>query len=290
MKASQTSSIFSGWFKRGGLLLAALFVLSASATPAHAFPRRSTQAGSVRRVSAERGALARATPTRTTKRATSTARRAPTRTVVIAQPLTHEQQSTYLAMMTEGSLNVSRTHVLGQRFLAPRRVSSTRISSIAQRNFRRAARYVLRNAHSLTLNFETAVEINRMLTQELVPEDVRGNATYYNRDPGPLFEWFGSREALALAARDPVAFAEIVHHDVSLTDAFPDGNGRTGRLLADLVLVQHGLAPALYTDMQDYFQRGAPNAPATRETQVPYFREIVARGQAHARERLQASR
>ena len=69
-----------------------------------------------------------------------------------------------------------------------------------------------------------------------------------------------------------------MHHDFSNLDAFPDGNGRTARLLADLVLLKAGHAPAYYTDIADYFARGSITAQGSRASVQRYFHEIVERG------------
>ena len=204
---------------------------------------------------------------------------------VAVAPIDRTARSVYLRIMLRGSLQVSRTRVLGRRFMAPSSVSDRHIPDIAERNFREAAALVLDHAHELPLTQATATELNRILTRDLVPDDVRGQATY-RRDPSAFYRWLGSAEARDLGARDPVALAERVHHEIATLDAFPDGNGRTSRLMADLVLVRSGHAPALYTDMQDYFERGGPREPATRESQVPYFREIVQRGQQFANRSL----
>ena len=185
----------------------------------------------------------------------------------------------YLQIMMHGSLNVSRTKVLKRRFMAPRSVRDEQIPRIATQNFRRAARHVLQNHDRMTPSWRTARRLNRMLTRGLVPDDVRGQARF-RRDPSRFYRWLSSREARELGRRDPVALAEKVHNRIASLDAFPDGNGRTSRLMADLVLLRHGHAPAYYTRMTDYFARGGPRPPATRTSQVSYFREIARRGDA----------
>jgi Fic family protein len=44
---------------------------------------------------------------------------------------------------------------------------------------------------------------------------------------------------------EPVTRAAIAHHDFEALHPFPDGNGRVGRLLLNLMLMQEGYPPAL---------------------------------------------
>jgi hypothetical protein len=168
--------------------------------------------------------------------------------------------------------------------MAPDSVKDSAVPEIAEENFRAAAQWVLDHVDA-PLNLKTATLLNKMLTKGLVPENVRGQYDY-RRNPTLFYKWLDSPQAATLRLHDPVAFAEQIHNQIATYDAFPDGNGRTSRLMADLALLKSGHAPAFYTDMKDYFQRGAPRQPATRETQVPYFREIAARGDAEAQSLL----
>ncbi|MBI4423822.1 MAG: Fic family protein [Elusimicrobia bacterium] len=185
----------------------------------------------------------------------------------------------YLAIMEAGSLRLSRTVVAGRRFMAPAQTED--VSRVAADNFRAAARWVLGAARALPLGRDTVVQVNRLVTRGLVPEPLRGDAAF-NGDASDFLAWLESPQARELAAADPVALAELVHHDLSALDAFPDGNGRTARLAADYVLLRAGCAPALYTELEDYFARGNSRAEASRETQIAYFREAVARGKETA--------
>src|SRR5688572_10532971 len=154
--------------------------------------------------------------------------------------------------MMYGSFQMSRSHALGRSLLAPRTLTKAELQATTERDFAVAARYVVSHRHELPLTLSTAQAINRLLTAGTVPEHMRGQAAY-RADPARLYAWLASSEAVALGQRDPVALAERVHDEVSRLDAFPDGNGRTARLLADLVLLQHGQAPALYQSLEDYF-------------------------------------
>ena len=197
-----------------------------------------------------------------------------------------------LQVMVEGSLNVSRTKVDARRFLAPDSVPTKAIPETAEANFRRAATFVIKNAASLPLNRTTAITINKMVTEGLVPEKTRGDPLYRLRskystvtdpfvggDVNRFYDWL-EQTAPKLGPRDPIDLAEKIHYNMSALDSFPDGNGRTARLMADLALLKHGVAPASYTEMTDYFAHGNPRSPVTRDEKREYFRSIVARGQA----------
>ena len=55
-------------------------------------------------------------------------------------------------------------------------------------------------------------------------------------------EWLSSDTALRY---DPVVRAAIAHHDFDAIHPYTDGNGRVGRLLLNLILMQDGYSPAL---------------------------------------------
>ncbi len=55
-------------------------------------------------------------------------------------------------------------------------------------------------------------------------------------------DWLTSDAALHY---DPVTRAAIAHHDLEALHPFTDGNGRVGRLLLNLILMQDGYPPAL---------------------------------------------
>ncbi|MEM6285900.1 MAG: Fic family protein [Bacteroidota bacterium] len=57
-----------------------------------------------------------------------------------------------------------------------------------------------------------------------------------------LFAWMASPEAADL---HPVARAAVVHHRVVEIHPFPDGNGRTARMLMNLLLMRDGYVPAV---------------------------------------------
>ena len=68
-----------------------------------------------------------------------------------------------------------------------------------------------------------------------------------------LIQWLSSREALAIHA---IARAAIAHHKFVEIHPFIDGNGRTGRLLLNLLLFKDGYPPAVIekTNRKQYYK------------------------------------
>ena len=57
-----------------------------------------------------------------------------------------------------------------------------------------------------------------------------------------LVEWLNSDSTSRM---EPVEMAAIAHYKLVLTHPFVDGNGRTGRLLMNLVLMRSGFPPVI---------------------------------------------
>ena len=204
---------------------------------------------------------------------------------------TEEKKELAFYIMQTGSENASRTVAQGRRFLAPETIPDGQISEIADRNFQATLEYVLEHINEIEINKNTAIKLNRMLTQDLVPIKIQGDylyrtrGTYINqtdkfvrKSPEIFYNWLSSDAAQRLHAQDPISFAEILHNNIAALDSFPDGNGRLSRLLADIALMKKGLAPAFYTDMSEYFKRGNARSPVSRSERIEYFKEIVERG------------
>ncbi len=200
-----------------------------------------------------------------------------------------------------GSLNVSRTKVQGANLLVTT-LKGQQVTDLAEKNFSQAIDYILENYQDLPINLTTAQEINKILTKGLVPENDLGNPLYrpdgiqpqeldffIGSQPKDFYQWMESEAARKLIKDNPVLLAEIMHNTLAANDAFPDGNGRTSRLMADLVLLKAGYAPAKYTNMDDYFAHGNSRAAVTRFFRKIYFDEIVRDGQEHLRQTLEES-
>ncbi|MEZ4256489.1 MAG: Fic family protein [Polyangiales bacterium] len=189
-----------------------------------------------------------------------------------------------LEIMQRSSLEVSRTVSFGRNLPEFQGGwTAAAVSDLATDNFTRTAAWVVERAHELPLNLDTATQINERLTRGLIPDGVAGTVTY-NRNPSALYDWLASAEAKDLERTDPVALASRVHDLIGAYDAFPDGNGRTSRLMADLVLLKNDRAPAFYTGIDDYFRRGNARASVSKGERLAYFREAVERGEAAMRE------
>ena len=216
----------------------------------------------------------------------------PVRTEARGAEAPSRKEASLRGLLLRSSLRLSRTHERGENLLLPRwEVPGWDIRYTTEQNYRRAVDFVLANAHELPLDLETATRLNRLLTEGLVPERILGQASF-RADASRFYRWLASPRAEALGRRDPVALAERVHAGLGYFDAFPDGNGRTARLMADLVLLKHGRAPALFTTLEEYFERGIfsrdmADKGLRRRSQIAYYREAARRGQVEL-ERLLA--
>jgi len=65
-----------------------------------------------------------------------------------------------------------------------------------------------------------------------------------------FFEWFNSREA---DATDPVIEAGITHYEIVRIHPFIDGNGRTSRVMATLVLYRRAFDVKRFFALDDYY-------------------------------------
>lgn len=188
-----------------------------------------------------------------------------------------------LYIMTAGSLNLSRTAIVGRKFFA-HDLDHDQVKDKATINFLRTAEWMIDNVADLPLSLDTAEQINRMLTEGLVPERLRGNLFFHGNpkfhDEVKLFyRWLESDKGKAFAREHPVEMAERLHFLLSFFDGAPDSNGRTARMMADLALMKAGMAPAFYLDIDDYFTRGSVRSGVSLEQRRRYFREMVDRGQ-----------
>jgi len=70
-----------------------------------------------------------------------------------------------------------------------------------------------------------------------------------------LIEWLNSPEAKAL---DPIIEAGIAHYEFVRIHPFVDGNGRTGRVLATLILYLRGFDTKQFFCLDDYYDSDRP--------------------------------
>ncbi|XP_078083162.1 protein adenylyltransferase FICD [Mustelus asterias] len=95
--------------------------------------------------------------------------------------------------------------------------------------------------HKRVLGYVDPVEAGRFRTNQVFvghhipphPRDVR-------KQMQELIQWLNSEEAMSL---HPVEFAALAHYKLVYIHPFVDGNGRTARLLMNLILMQAGYPP-----------------------------------------------
>ena len=67
-----------------------------------------------------------------------------------------------------------------------------------------------------------------------------------------FLEWLNSKEAEKI---NPVLLAGITHYEVARIHPFIDGNGRTARLLAELILYKRGFDHRRFFALDDYYEQ-----------------------------------
>ncbi len=115
------------------------------------------------------------------------------------------------------------------------------------------------------IDLETVLFLHRLVKAQIDedagqlrtgPVHIRGASfTPHPAKEVPLYlaqwvRWLTSNQALAY---EPVTRAAIAHHDFESLHPFFDGNGRVGRLLLNIMLIQEGYPPALV--LRDWRQR-----------------------------------
>ena len=157
------------------------------------------------------------------------------------------------------------------------------------------ARFVINHAKSLPLNGETAITINTMLTGESDwSAGPKWDAQFRAFD-----EWIRQADQSKVIDQvGPLHFAKLVHDKV--VDYHPfcggcrngretGGNGRTARMMADLILLRHDLPPLSHSSMYEYFIEGSPWGGTGRWNNLPYFESALARSQMTLRTSAGAS-
>lgn len=113
----------------------------------------------------------------------------------------------------------------------------------------------LTDAHT-PITVETILELHRLTMQKILDEAGRFRRTAVSirgarltppvaaQVPGLIAEW-AAWVAGDGARYEPIVCAAIAHHGFEAVHPFEDGNGRTGRLLLNLMLMRTGYPPAL---------------------------------------------
>lgn len=123
-----------------------------------------------------------------------------------------------------------------------------------------------------TLTIETILEIHKLTTERVLPEDVAGNLRVrqvvvrntktgqisYTPPPAPevpylledLVNWINSDEA---KQTHPVIKAGIIHYELARIHPFTDGNGRVARAVATLVMFLDGYDIRRFFSLEEYF-------------------------------------
>ncbi|GCB81358.1 protein adenylyltransferase FICD isoform X2 [Scyliorhinus torazame] len=95
--------------------------------------------------------------------------------------------------------------------------------------------------HKRVLGYVDPVEAGRFRTNQVfVGHHIPPHPRDVERQMQELVEWLNSEEAMSL---HPVEFAALAHYKLVYIHPFVDGNGRTARLLMNLILMQAGYPP-----------------------------------------------
>ena len=99
----------------------------------------------------------------------------------------------------------------------------------------------LLDIHKRVLGFVDPIEGGRLrLTQVYVSDFVPPPPDEVPELMNSFIEWLNSEEAIGL---HPIEYAAIAHYKLVVIHPFYDGNGRTSRLLMNLILMQAGFPP-----------------------------------------------
>ena len=90
-------------------------------------------------------------------------------------------------------------------------------------------------------------------TQVYVGDHIPPAADYIDQLMQRFLLWLNSNEAMTM---HPVRLAALAHYKLVYIHPFVDGNGRTSRLLMNLILMQHGFPPVIIRkqDRLQYYQ------------------------------------
>jgi Fic family protein len=120
---------------------------------------------------------------------------------------------------------------------------------------------LLRDAHRILLTgvrggYATPGEVRRSQNWIGAPDCTLDGATYVPPPPELLWECLDAFEKYLHADHDlpPLVVIACLHYQFEAIHPFVDGNGRVGRLLTILLLVEWGLLPAPLLDISAYFE------------------------------------
>ncbi len=162
---------------------------------------------------------------------------------------------TYHSNAIEGStLSLAETRLIIEENLS---VEGHTITELLEARNHGEAYDLLQRMAQKDITLETVLKLHAVLMEKLLakPGELRDGMVYIrgsNYTPPPArdvsgyllqwIHWLASREA---AAYEPVTRAAIAHHAFESIHPFFDGNGRVGRLLLAVMLMQDGYPPAL---------------------------------------------
>ena len=156
---------------------------------------------------------------------------------------THATDGRGFALFTEETLK--KLHELVVDKLGPEDTSSSSVSLISQ---------------SLPISQPTSQSTNAYRTQQVVVRSVESGEVAF-RPPVAIdvpfliqefFTWLNSRESQDV---HPVIRAGIVHYEFVRIHPFIDGNGRTARALALLILYSEGYDVKRFFSLEEYFDK-----------------------------------
>ncbi len=146
------------------------------------------------------------------------------------------------------------------------------------RNYVDVLKYIDSLPENGPITEEFLLEIHRLTAKNILPDDSAGNyrevqvivgnpktgkVTY--TPPGPaevpsltkaLVEWLNSEDALDLM---PAVQAGIAHNELARIHPFVDGNGRTARALATLVLTKRGFDTKRFFALEEHYNKERPS-------------------------------
>ncbi|WP_440956392.1 Fic family protein [Methanosarcina sp. Mfa9] len=146
------------------------------------------------------------------------------------------------------------------------------------RNYVDVLKYIDSLPENGPLTEEFLLEIHRLTAKNILPDESAGNyrkvrvvvgdpktgkVTY--TPPGPaevpsltkaLVEWLNSEDAFDLM---PAVQAGIAHHELARIHPFVDGNGRTARALATLVLTKRGFDTKRFFALEEHYNKDRPD-------------------------------